>query len=264
MPSAAVACPHRPVRPQPRVLVCDDDAGVRSVVTEMIEERGGRVIAETDRSTDAITLIERFEPDAVVLDLGLAQGSGKEVIDHLGSLERPPRVIVFTSFDGAWIGAPAPFVQVVLKPDFELLGRRLASVTSDAGGGDRRKPIRTTAAPAARQPSGADQADEFYRTLADARAEDTVMSVSLVGLDATAAVQAVRETIRVQDRLVMRGDALTVLLISGEAAAPDALSRRLADTIPDIDERTSSRSCGDDPVAAFLEIQTAATTLLRA
>lgn len=249
--------PH--TRSQPHVLVCDDDRGVRSVITDMVEERAGQVIAETDRSIDAIALIERFQPNVVVLDLGLAQGSGKDVIDFVATLDDPPQVIVFTSFDGAAVGASTGAVQVILKPDFELLGVRLDSMTIEARAGDRRKPTRAVPVPGVREASGADRADEFYRTLADAHADDTVMSVSLRGLDAITVIEEVRRTVRAQDRLVTRGDALIVLLVSGAAAAPDALCRRLIGAIPDLDERVSSRGCGDDPVAAFVAVAAAPT-----
>ena len=241
-----------------RVLVCDDDSIVRAAITEMVEERDGSVIAETDRSADAIDLIERFEPDVVVVDLGLAQGSGKEIIDFVASLEDPPRVVVFTSFDGVGITAPVGLVQTVLKPDFELLGRCLDSAPTDQRRGERRKPTRVVPAPADRDPSGADRADDFYQTLADAQPDDTLVSVSLTGLDAPTVVEQVRRTIRVQDRLVARGHAVIVLLVSGTAAAPDALCRRLVEAIPDIETRSSSRSCGDDPVDAFIAIDNAA------
>lgn len=252
------------VRPAPgplahaRVLVCDDDPLVRAAITEMVEERAGSVIAETDRSRDAIDLIERFEPDVVVVDLGLAQGSGKEIIDFVAALEHSPRVIVFTSFDGVGISAPPGLVQIVLKPDFELLGRCLDSPPPEAPRGERRRPARTVSAPGPREPSGADRADDFYQTLADAQPDDTLVAVSLRGLDAATVVEQVRRTIRVQDRLVARGHAVVVLLISGTAAAPDALCRRLAQAIPDIDDRATSRSCGDDPVDAFIAIDHAA------
>ena len=236
--------------------MCDDDSGVRSVITEMVEERAGHVIAETDRSVDAIALIDRFEPDVVVLDLGLAHGSGKDVIEHVAALEHPPQVIVFTSFDGAAAGPPGGFLQVVLKPDFELLGRRLDSMTTDVGHGDRRQSSRAIPPPGQREPSGADRPDDFYRTLVDARPEDTLLSVSLRGLDVDSVVEEVRRAIRLQDRLVTRGNSLVVLLISGEAAAPAAVLRRLAPAIPDIAERAASRSCGGDPVAAFLAVAT--------
>ena len=251
------------VRPAPgplahaRVLVCDDDRLVRAAITEMVEEREGSVIAETDRSSDAIDLIERFQPDVVVVDLGLAQGSGKEIIDHVGTLDDPPRVVVFTAFDGVGITAPAGAVQIVLKPDFELLGHLLDSAPPEERRGERRKPTRALPVPAPREPSGADRPDDFYRILADARPDDTLLSVSLTGLDALITVEQVRRTIRVQDRLVARGHAVIVLLVSGAAAAPDALCRRLVEAIPDIGDRVSSRSCGDDPVDAFIAIDEA-------
>ena len=241
-------------RAGPRVLVCDDDAGVRSVITEMVEERDGEVIAETDRSMDAIDLIRRFAPSIVVVDLGLALGSGKEVVEFTAAMPNPPRVIVFTAFDGSGLEAVSPFVEVVLKPDFELLGQRLDLSEGAPIGRERRSAIRHLPRSAARDPWGVDGFDDFYRTLADARPDDTLLAISLAGLDEAAVAQDVRRAIRAQDRMIRRGGALVALLVSGGAAAPGAIRRRLCRVIPDIEERSRSASCGTDAIEAFNDL----------
>ncbi len=103
-----------------RVVVCDDDPTVRGVVGDLVEELGGAVLAETDSAIETTTLLARFRPDVVVLDLTLRFGSGVDILGGLARLPDPPHVIVFTAYDGL---APVPRsgVDVVHKPDFEGL-----------------------------------------------------------------------------------------------------------------------------------------------
>ena len=233
----------------PRVIVCDDDDHVRVAISGLVEECAGQVIAETDHSADVIALIERFEPDLVVLDLALAQGTGMEVIQFLEQRPDPTRVIVFTAFDGV-VAADQAFVSVVRKPDFIGLERALLSTDSGDPAGERRKPVRSVPPTGRRSDDGTDEPDEFYRLLADAHPTDTLLGIDLHGLDVDVA-REVRRTVRRQDRLLRRGTSLLALLIGGTAAAADAVQRRLGPVIPDIDQRATRVPVGDDPIEAF-------------
>ena len=239
-------------RAGPRVIVCDDDDGVRSVITGIVEQHAGRVIAETDRALAAMDLIERFEPDVVVLDLALAQGTGTQVIDFLDRRPAPTRVILFTSFDD-FVHDDHSFVTVIHKPDFDALEEALRDPGVDDGPAsseDRRQPVRTVPPADRRLDDGTDHPDEFYRLLAEARPTDTLMCMDLDGLEGDV-VPDLRRTVRQQDRLLRRGRSMVFLLIGGTDAAPAAVRRRLGTVIADVDERTASVPVADDPVEAF-------------
>ena len=50
------------------VLVVEDDESIRNVITDVLEDRGFRVITAANGS-EALDQVERLEPDVVVLDL---------------------------------------------------------------------------------------------------------------------------------------------------------------------------------------------------
>ncbi len=231
-----------------RAVVCDDDPIARRAIAGVVEDEVGEVVAETDRSGEAIRLFERFGPDILVLDLALAHGSGMEVIEYLQAQPNPPRVLVFTGFDSV-TGIDADFVEVVHKPEFELLAQRLRSPSRT---NERRRPTRLVPPVHPRNAMGADDPSDFYRVLADAAPDDTVVTLAVGHDDADELVRLVRRSIRAQDRLIRRHDQIAIVLVGGGPGAAPALQSRLQPVVGDIADRMVSSSAGADPVACFL------------
>ena len=231
---------------QMRVVVCEDDPVVRSVVSGLVEQASGEVLAETDSALEAMQLIERFEPDLVILDLNLHRGSGIDVLDRVRELSAAPHVIVFTAYDTPGRLDGDAF-DVVPKPDFELLGERLAgwSARSDDR---RRNPVREVAAPVR---PGVEDSTDFYRLLAEARPGDALVHIEVGSDQAGDLAATVRRAVRAQDRVLRRSDGVLVLLIGGGAVAVEALCQRLLGAVPDIADRTRSADVGEDPTATF-------------
>lgn len=69
----------------------------RRIEGEFTQLTGIEVIGFSDRADDAIRQIRRLEPDLVVLDLQLAEGSGIDVLRDLSSGAAPPTFIVLTN-----------------------------------------------------------------------------------------------------------------------------------------------------------------------
>jgi DNA-binding NarL/FixJ family response regulator len=102
------------ITPGLRVVICDDHpqmrSGVRSVLTGIL---GCMVVGETDKGEEAITLVERYKPDMLVLDLCLASGmSGRMVLSEIRRRHIPVKVFVHTAFlcwddFQAWFSDPA-------------------------------------------------------------------------------------------------------------------------------------------------------------
>jgi len=67
------------MRQQATVLVVDDDAELRTIVSEGLESQG-LVVAQAGDVADALTRLEGFAYDAVVIDLRLPDGDGMEVL----------------------------------------------------------------------------------------------------------------------------------------------------------------------------------------
>ena len=63
------------------VVVCDDVPELRRLLREALEQDGEmQVVGEAEDGRDAIEVIERLQPDVVVLDLSMPQLDGLEAI----------------------------------------------------------------------------------------------------------------------------------------------------------------------------------------
>lgn len=85
----------------PRVLVADDDAGIRFLLTELLEEEGVAVEA-VDSADDALAAALRIRPDRLLVDLRMPGGGGRAIWERLSTAapELAER-IVFVSGQGA-------------------------------------------------------------------------------------------------------------------------------------------------------------------
>lgn len=84
-----------------KVFVVEDSASIRDLIRMSVEDAGGSVIGEATRKVEAITLIGVLNPDVVIIDLSLPDGSGIDVMktakkDHPGI-----RMIVLTNHERA-------------------------------------------------------------------------------------------------------------------------------------------------------------------
>ena len=57
------------------------------------------VVAESDNAVDGLRLIERYEPDVVLMDLGLSGMNGVEAINQIDAMKKDIKVIALTSHD---------------------------------------------------------------------------------------------------------------------------------------------------------------------
>lgn len=65
----------------PTVLVVEDDADLRQIITDSLEARGFAV-AQALTAADAHSRLEAFAYDGMVIDLGLPDADGLDVLDE--------------------------------------------------------------------------------------------------------------------------------------------------------------------------------------
>jgi CheY-like chemotaxis protein len=115
-----------------RVLLVDDVVDVRRLVRTSLRVRGGfEVAGEAADGSEAVRLAAELQPDVVVLDLGLPDIAGQEVLTRVRASAPGAKVVVFSGLetvDRRWIDAHA--AGFVLK-DADLVDLLEAVVVRD-------------------------------------------------------------------------------------------------------------------------------------
>jgi len=82
-----------------RLLVVDDHEVVRQGLVALLDRREGfQVVAEAGSVAEAIDQAERFQPDLVIMDVRLPDGSGIEACREIRELRPETRIIMLTSY----------------------------------------------------------------------------------------------------------------------------------------------------------------------
>ena len=88
-------------RPLPTVLVVDDSAFMRKIITELIDASGEfRVIGTARNGFDALKQIHSLAPDIVTLDVEMPELDGIQALGYIMS-EQPRPVVMLSAADGA-------------------------------------------------------------------------------------------------------------------------------------------------------------------
>ena len=226
------------------VLICEDDPVARSVICDLVEDHGGRVLAAIDSVLDATEFLRRFTPDLVIVDLMLHHGTGTDLVGRIRRDHPDTRVIVFTAYD-ALAPHDDPAVEVVVKPDFERLGRILSGVGEQAG--ERRRAVRSIPG----VPTTVNS-HTFYRLVADAQPDDVLLRVTFADLsDGDRVADEVRGLLREHDFVQQRSDSVVALLLGGGDDTVAALDERFRAQLPHLADRATSVLAGADPIDAF-------------
>jgi two-component system LytT family response regulator len=82
-----------------RTLIVDDEENIREVIRRMLEENceNVEVVAESDGVKSTINAIRQYNPDLVLLDIKLIDGTGFDVLDQIDPIEF--KVIFITAYE---------------------------------------------------------------------------------------------------------------------------------------------------------------------
>lgn len=120
-----------------RVLLVDDAPELRRAVRLALRRHGGfDVVGEAGTGSEAVALATELRPDIVVLDLGLPDLAGHEVLTRLHALAAIPKIVVFSGTESSqrhWIRQQVEGY-VVKGTDLSYLINLLATVAQQRSG----------------------------------------------------------------------------------------------------------------------------------
>lgn len=84
-----------------RVLLADDHKVLRDGLRALLEGEGDmEVVAESGTVDEAIQDAVRFNPDVIVMDLGMPGGSGLDAIREIRKMNLPTKIVVLSMHSG--------------------------------------------------------------------------------------------------------------------------------------------------------------------
>jgi DNA-binding NarL/FixJ family response regulator len=82
-----------------RVVIIEDGLYEKEILVETFENSDEfEIVGISDLGNEGFKLIQGLDPDIIVLDMGLPDISGEEVIERLRILRPNSRVVLFTSY----------------------------------------------------------------------------------------------------------------------------------------------------------------------
>ncbi len=85
------------MREKHKILIVDDEAPFRAALRRLLEKHN--LVLEADSGKTGIELAEREEPDLVLLDIGLPDGSGLELLPKFKEMRPSPTVVMITAYE---------------------------------------------------------------------------------------------------------------------------------------------------------------------
>jgi len=126
-----------PVARRLRMLVVDDHEVVRQGLVSLLDRRSGfEVVAQAGTVAESIAQAARFEPDLVIMDVRLPDGSGIEACREIRATRPQTRVVMLTSYpdeEAVLSAIIAGASGYLLK---QIRGRELVSALEAVGRGE--------------------------------------------------------------------------------------------------------------------------------
>lgn len=94
------------MREMEKILVVDDEVGVRQFLKTFLEFKGYMVITATG-GLEAIAAVEKHQPDLILLDIMMPGMNGLETLQRIREIDRTVGIIIVTGFSGEEIAKEA-------------------------------------------------------------------------------------------------------------------------------------------------------------
>jgi two-component system chemotaxis response regulator CheY len=80
-----------------RIMIADDNAGIRSLLQVLIQQDGHQVVAASKNGLEALCDYFEFTPDLAVLDNHMPGITGLDVARHIQKKESTAKIILYTA-----------------------------------------------------------------------------------------------------------------------------------------------------------------------
>jgi|GEM_PF-3451772 len=133
------AAPGHPHGHGELILLCEDEAQIRSLAQMILEEAGYRVLAAAD-GEEGMQMFDRQKEavSLVVLDVIMPKASGRQVFRHIRGLDPTMPVLFTTGYSREMLGGEFGDT-VILKPyNEEILLQKVHEILDDVRNGDSR------------------------------------------------------------------------------------------------------------------------------
>ena len=84
---------------KPRVLIVDDDEGIRQALRDLLTEEGIEVVGEASDGQQAITVAAELKPDVLLMDLRMPVLGGSEATAAIRADRAETQVIILSAYD---------------------------------------------------------------------------------------------------------------------------------------------------------------------
>lgn len=115
-----------------KVLIVDDNAGTRSMMSIILKRTGHEVVGEAGDGESAVKAFKELKPDVVLLDIIMPGKSGVEVLGEIRALDPAAKVIMVTAVEQDIINSELQgkgAAAIIYKPfsfdDFEKAFKKL-------------------------------------------------------------------------------------------------------------------------------------------
>ena len=82
-----------------RILIAEDNALLRGVLRDALEEAGMTVVAEASDGAEAVVAAEQAKPDVVVMDMRMPNVDGIEATEQIAHAPWAMPVVVLSAYD---------------------------------------------------------------------------------------------------------------------------------------------------------------------
>lgn len=102
----------------PKLIVVDDDGGIRTYIRNVAEEMGFEV-GEAQTGKEYLDVFGDEHADMIVLDIAMPEMHGVELFDFLHDHHIDSKIIIITGYSGAFLDSA---VQLATKKDLSVVG----------------------------------------------------------------------------------------------------------------------------------------------